>query len=312
TIGYSYRNVKVYEYYLTVTSSQEKATVSGGGWYREGASATVSTPSTIEEESNIQYVFSGWGGDYAGQSPTVSITMDKPKNLIANYKAQYQISVKSIPMEAFGLLEEGWIDQGTVKTLPTAPDIVKAEQGKRYVFEGWFIDGVRSAGNPISLTIDKPFLVEARYKTQYLLTVDSLYGYPTGEGWYDEDSTVSFSVTSPVPAGFGRKWVFEQWRGDALTAQLEGSVIMDSPKSVTAEWRLDSTTLYITYSILIVAIVAVIVGLVLIVTRYPTMTKTGNASVCQNCGYRLGKGFYFCPICGTQREPLQQTRKTRA
>ncbi len=262
-----YRNVKVFEYYLTLSSPLGEAMLSGDGWYREGSSVMVTASATVDSGQGVRHVFSEWSGDLSSSSPTHSVTMDKPKTVIANYKTRYWITMKSTPLESLGFIEEGWYSEGSLKPTPTAAEVVKDKLGKRYVFNGWYVDGIRIVGNPISVTIDKPITVEVRYETQHYLTVESLYGDPIGAGWYDEDIVASFSVSSPLPAGYGRKWVFDSWRGDIETAQPQGSIIMDAPKRVTATWMLDSTMLYATYGVIIVAIGMVILGLILIVRR---------------------------------------------
>jgi len=298
TTAYSYRNVKVYEYYLTVKSSISGAVVTGSGWYRQGSSAAISASTEVEGGSDVRYMFSGWSGDYSGGASSATVTMDKAKTFTANYRARYRLTARSSPADVLGAIEENWYDEGAEKTLPAAPEVVKADPGKRYVFDSWYVDGARTVGNPISLPIDKPHLAEARYKTQYYLNVESLYGYPQGAGWYDGDARATFEVSTPVEADFGRKWVFEQWRGDAATATSQGTIIMDGPKTVTAVWKLDSTVLYTVYGLIISAVVAAVVVLALVAVRY---SGAQPVQFCQRCGYRLAKDFNLCPICGSPK-----------
>jgi uncharacterized repeat protein (TIGR02543 family) len=59
----------------------------GEGWYNSGSEANVSISST--EGKIIQHVFTGWSGDLSGQQTTVSVTMDKPRTIKANWETNY-------------------------------------------------------------------------------------------------------------------------------------------------------------------------------------------------------------------------------
>ncbi len=282
--GYSYRNVKVYEYYLKVNTDLTGATITGEGWYREGTSASISASKEIDDGAETKYLFSYWSGDFSGNSPSGSVMMDRPKTAIANYRAIHHLLARSSPANVLGFIEDNWYDEGTSRILQGAPEIIKADQGKRYVFDSWYVDGGKVAGNPISINVDKPYVAEAKYEVQYYLDVKSLYGNPIGAGWYDEGSTATFEVTTPVKAGFGKKWVFEQWSGDVVTASSQGTTAMDGSKTITALWRLDSTILYVTYGAIISAAIAVVAIIGLIITRSSTGAR---ARACPNCGTKI-------------------------
>jgi len=304
TIGYSYRNVKVYEYHLTIKTDLPEATVTGEGWYKQGNSASISASHTVEADDKTKYHFSHWSGDFSGGSISSTITMDKAKTVVANYLASYHILAQSNPSEVLGFIEDSWYEKGTVKVFQSAPEIVKSGQSKRYVFESWYINGMKVAGNPISNNIDEPLLIEAKYKTQYYLTVESLYGYPQGSGWYDENSEVTFQVTTPIDSGFGKKWVFEQWSGDTVTSSPQGKILMDSPKTINALWILDSTILHATYAIIIISVITVVTVTALYIIRKPrtSISVPYSTQLCPGCGYQLAEPFKFCPICGYKKK----------
>jgi hypothetical protein len=112
------------------------------------------------------------------------------------------------------------------------PSIIEIGKGTRYVFTSWD-DGDTSA----SRTISRPGAYSANYKTQYQLTINSAYGQPEGADWYDSDSTANISVAS-VEEGTTRH-IFTGWSGDFTGEAETASVIMDSPKTITANWRTD-------------------------------------------------------------------------
>ncbi len=295
--AYSYKNVKVYEYYLAVKSDLTGPTLTGEGWYREGTETLISASKEVADGSETKHLFSYWSGDFSGNSPSVTVPMDRAKTVIANYKAIHHLMARSSPVEVLGFIEDNWYDEGTDKILQSAPEIVKVDQSKRYVFDSWYVDGGKVAGNPISVSVDKPYIAEAKYKVQYYLDVRSLHGNPAGSGWCDGDSITTFEVTTPIASGFGEKWVFEEWSGDVITASPKGTVVMDRGKTVTAVWRLDSTILYITYGAIISAAIVIFAILGLIITQYGS-------------GIKLSKLKQICPKCGCEfSAPTKKDRK---
>jgi len=69
---------------------------------------------------------------------------------------------------------------------------------------------------------------------QYYLTVNSPCGLPTtGEGWYNAGTQVQVTVTSPYVSGATR-WTFTNWSGDASGSQNPITIMMDGPKTITA------------------------------------------------------------------------------
>jgi hypothetical protein len=120
-----------------------------------------------------------------------------------------------------------------------AESTVSGASGTQYVFNKWE-DGSTSA----SRTISDGGIYTAEYKTQYYLTVNSDYGQPAGESWYDSGSTATISVVTPVEQG-GTKRIFTAWSGDYSGDTASSSVTMTEPKTVTANWR---TQYYLTVS----------------------------------------------------------------
>lgn len=117
---------------------------------------------------------------------------------------------------------------GSVHQLEISP--VYTGTGIRYVFTSWN-DGDTS----VSRTISRGGDYTANYLTQYQLLVESAYGQPEGQGWYDAGATATISVTSIEEAA--TRHIFNGWNGDFTAATEMAAITMDSPKTVTAEWR---------------------------------------------------------------------------
>lgn len=126
------------------------------------------------------------------------------------------------------------IGQHTVFVEP----VRQLSQGVRHFFDRWS-DGVQS--NPRVINLFHDVRLTALYRTQYLLSVGSEYGDPTGDGWYDQNSTVWFAVSPEARAGtlgvLVTKIVFDRWEGDWSGRAPIAAIRMSSPKRVHAVWR---------------------------------------------------------------------------
>ncbi|MEM2945615.1 MAG: carboxypeptidase-like regulatory domain-containing protein [Thermoproteota archaeon] len=72
----------------------KRGVVTGSGWYRQGATATVSiTPTVIEEDFFTKHVFEGWvvEGVVVSTSSTYSFTVDKTITLTASWRTEMNL-----------------------------------------------------------------------------------------------------------------------------------------------------------------------------------------------------------------------------
>ena len=60
------------------------------------------------------------------------------------------------------------------------------------------------------------------------------------------------------------KQVFERWTGDTQSSSAIATITMDSPHTVRAIWRTDSTILYATIALVILAAFALGIGLAML------------------------------------------------
>jgi len=228
------------QHYLTVDSDQGDP--AGEGWYDEGSDVDIETAQTISD-GDTRFVFSAWTIDGDDESDsTVTVTMDAPHTAVASYTTQHYFSVSSqYGDEPSG---EGWYDEGDQAATGNPEEVIYDESvaDTRYVFSNWAVDEDAQTGETVSLTVDAPHTAVAEYDTQHYLTVHSDYGDPTGEGWYDDGSVATVSVTSPV--GTLVRKVFAGWTGDLSGTASTQSITIDEPKTVTAEWRDDYLYLY--------------------------------------------------------------------
>ena len=114
----------------------------------------------------------------------------------------------------------------------------------------------------MSLKMDAPHTATAQYKQQYYLKVLTDQGVAYGEGWYDAGTTAHVYVSTPVSTSYGVSIVFNGWQGDTQSNSQSTSVLMDKPKTVIASWRTDSTVLYLTIALGVVAALLVVAGII--------------------------------------------------
>ena len=245
------------------------APVNGRGTYIQGSVVSFSLTSLIIPfGANQRYVFSYWSGDFSGAMPSGSLTMDSAKTVVANYELQCYLKVSVDPPGIVAAVRDGWYSSGESAAVAAVPQLVSGSQGVRYVFQHWTIDSVPVSGNSVEVVMDVPHTVVAHYKVQYLLTVSSEYGIVQGGGWYDAGSSATFSVTTPVETSYGTRQIFERWTGDSQSSSPTAVVTMDSPRTVRAVWRTDSTVLYATIALGIVGAFLLGIGLTTIaITR---------------------------------------------
>ena len=208
----------------------------GSGWYKDGTWADFSVTDYIELPDTRHY-FTGWSGDYSGVAASASILMDAPQTVTAKWRHEYLLSLTS----AYGTLTgAGWYDEGTTASFSVTP-YIELPDTKHY-FTGWSGDFTGTSSSA-SLLMSDPKVVGANWRHEYLLTLNSEYGEPTGDGWYKEGETASVSV-EPVQGVIIRQ-IFTGWSGDLSDTEADSSVSMGSPRVVTANWRTDYIQLYI-------------------------------------------------------------------
>ncbi|MCP8307244.1 MAG: hypothetical protein H3Z53_03685 [archaeon] len=243
----------VLQYYLTVTSAYD--TPGGTGWYNISSVAHATLTTDIVNHGNgTRRVFAYWGGDASGTNYLQSnpITMDGPKTAVANWKTEYQLTVRTNGLgthitnvyngtDVLGTATDAmpytnWFKKGSLILLNITSPITNGS--KRFVFTEWS-GGATGSDRPYSITMDTAKDMTANYKTQYLLTIETfgLTGTPKTKVYIngtvaDDDFGVS-EINDSSTDGW-RKWF------DASKSQ---SINVDSPvyqgtdtKYVFTEW----------------------------------------------------------------------------
>jgi hypothetical protein len=257
----TYEKTKTFELGVE-TNPAGIAPVNGKGTYNDGTAASFSvTLLIVPLNADQRYVFSYWSGDFSGASPSGTVTMTSAKSVVANYQLQNFVKVSVEPTGIASATGEGWYLPTESITVGPVPSSVSGGEGTRYVFQQWMIDSAPVSGNSVQVMTDAPHTVVAHYKMQYLLTASSDYGIVQGGGWYDAGNSATLSVTTEVDTSYGVKQIFVKWTGDTESTSATTTIMMDSPHTLRAVWRTDSTILYATIVLAICAAFALGIGL---------------------------------------------------
>ncbi len=216
-----------------------------------GGTHTVTVPDLVSGGTGTRYVFNNWVGGDTSATKTVS-----HGSYIVNFNKEYLLTISS-PYDT--PLGAGWYVDGSNASFSITA-YLETSNTKRY-FTDWSgsFTGTSSSG---SIVMNSPKTLTASWRTEFLLTLNSVYGAPTGAGWYDEGESVTISVETVQ--GFIIRQIFDGWSGDLTSTTASTSVTMSGPKVITANWHTDYLQLYIVIIVVVVVLVAIIVTIVLV------------------------------------------------
>jgi hypothetical protein len=201
-----------------------------------GAQLTYAVDDLLSYENGTEFRFAGWFKDDRFISPrtdlTISINSDTV--LVAKYDPYYRVVINL----GYGELIERWVKRGMLLTF-SAQQTVMAGSGERRVFNGWS-DGVNDSTRVVE--ISGPLELEALWKTQYYLEVESDYAVIGGGGWYDAGTWATLTVgTSFVNLGEGVRMHLSDLAADPgiIIEKIADDiyrVYVDSPSILRAVW----------------------------------------------------------------------------
>lgn len=278
--------------------------------FKIGSQHSISIDQYVQGDQGIRY--------YSAQN---TWTVSSAGTHTFDYQIQYFFTVTTDPDGIATMSGGGWNNAGTNVQTSTAPQIINGSAGSRYMFKGWILDGIPQPVNvnPISVSLDKPHKIIAKYQIQYQLIVDSPTGLgnPQGAGYYDAGSTAQFGVNSPT--GLLVQQAFVQWQGDYTSTSPKGSIVMDKQHIVHATWTTSYIQLYMVAAVLGIILVAAFLfwrrrsGRALQTKPTPPAAaepvplpedQSGDDSsasvICNSCGTRMQAGALHCTNCGAQ------------
>ncbi len=205
---------------------------------------TIATKTPQSGGTGTQYVWLNWND--GNTSLSRSVTVAASATYAANFKKQYQDTVKTSPTgrsftidgTSYTTQQIIWWDTGSSHTLvATSPESIAV--GTQYLFTSWSDGGAQN--HTVTATTTKSF--KASFTKQYRLTINSspansgTTNLGIGPSFRDSGSVVSIAAT-PGPG-----YHFVQWTDSATGTANPVNVTMNKPKIVTANFALNPSVI---------------------------------------------------------------------
>ena len=191
------------------------------------------------------YRFLNWTGVVTKKDTAVTtVVMDSSKHVIANFVLVSDIVVTTVP-SGLEMVVDGqtyvsphtfsWGDS-SIHTIAIDSTIQYGATGVRYIFANWSDQGALSH----QVTAGEMDTYTATFSTQFYLAtgVDPVTGgavVPASPGaWYDDGVKVVVSAAANSDSGY----IFSGWGGALAGSANPDTVVMDTTKSITANFTL--------------------------------------------------------------------------
>ncbi len=183
------------------------------------------------------YDFTEWGGDLSGSTYPVTISMNGPKSIVANFRRkQYDLVIISDfsscnPPPSKSRREHG----ESIRADSNTPVFVM--DGQRAACTGFTGEGsvpTSSEDTSYVFSIYEDTTIIWGWHTEYRLVTavrpDDTYGmvYPPGTSWHPEGLIVTVTANSSA------SYEFTGWTDDLISTNQSEQLTMDGPKKVTA------------------------------------------------------------------------------
>jgi rhamnogalacturonyl hydrolase YesR len=233
---------------LTVSSAHDNPVPAvGDSVYNDGQSVTCSVTSAVIEGNTI-WTCTGWMGTgsvpFSGEGSSVTFTITQDSSITWNWHGvpvQYGLLVQTCGSGTTNATGTTIYDSGTVVAVQAFPD------------NGWTLscwlrnDTDIGTANPCIVTMNENINLTAVFTliqpTQWKLTVSSTHDSPdpgNGDHYYNDGSSVTCSVTSPVTEG-SMVWTCIGWSGSGSVPSsgsgnsVAFSITQDS--AITWNWQ---------------------------------------------------------------------------
>ncbi len=210
-------------------------------WLDGGMTHSFDTGPTLAASSGTRYLFAGWSGLLTSRSPAVSSAITQDGSMLLGYKTQYLLSVigGSQPLTI-------WFDSNTETRAMSSYVWNEETNSSRLVLRSWQIGNTnpqpivrQTSGTFITppITMSAPNQVTFGSINQFFVEAITPVSATTGRGWYDSGSSATIGVgPTELDFGNGTRASFRQWTGSATGTSPTITIIVSSPKRLSAEW----------------------------------------------------------------------------
>jgi hypothetical protein len=231
---------------LIVTTPYGNASPAGTTHNYMGSFITAAITNSPVVDGTTQYVCVGWVGTGSvpasgGGTSTDPFAITNDSSITWLWTTNYLLSITT---NGNGSVDvgSGWCSSGANLVVTATPGA-----GVFNRFTGWSGDtnGCAVNSNQITILMDRPRVVTARFARQCSLSVATPYGQanpPVGTNWFDYGSSNSVTITnSPVISG-GTQYVCRGWTGTGNTPKNgtttnAGPFAITTNSTVTWLWR---------------------------------------------------------------------------
>jgi uncharacterized repeat protein (TIGR02543 family) len=202
---------------LTITTNGQGRVYPGSGTFAEGYSVTLTaTPAQ-------GWKFDNWSGDASGSSPSLTLTVDAAKAVVAHFSEVTHQLTTSATGQGTVAPAQGTYAAGTSVTVTATP-------AAGWKFDFWSGDATGST-NPLTVVMNGDKAVVANFsRIEYRVTViivgDGSVSF-TDRAYYAGESAVLTALANPGSQ-------FSGWSGDATGSTNPLSIPMTGDKTVTA------------------------------------------------------------------------------
>jgi hypothetical protein len=227
-----------------------------GTFYDSGTELSLSATTPVADGTDKRWAFTNWTGDVAASpnsSNPVSVVMNQPRSIMANYTEQYQLTFTQSGISAADVnssativtvngsqkvfatpLFSAYFDSGSVVTYNYAPTVASTVSGKQYALT----TPDPAPANPI--TVSGPATITGTYKVQYeqtfaqsglaadatgtVVTVDGVtkgFGDLSFSKFVDAGASVTYSYNDPVTSSVAGK----QYRRTSVIGPAAGFTV---------------------------------------------------------------------------------------
>ena len=217
------------EYRLEATSPYGNPR--GSGWYGGGTDVHFIVDEMADHGNGTRRCFRYWSGDTYTEFRVGSITVDGPTMVVAVWGTQHRLAVG----DGLGTTECSWHEEWSGAAISVQPSRVFGN-GTRLTFDSWAGDLISDRRDDVVL-MNSPKEIEATWRRQHLVIVNSPWGDPPEGGWIDSGTLYTASVNSTWNQGNWTRRRFAGWVGDLESSSPEIMISVDRPLNLSATWN---------------------------------------------------------------------------
>ncbi len=226
----------------TYTLTTQASPIAGGKVAKNPNQASYNHGTNVQltATANTGYTFTGWSGDASGTTNPKTITMDSNKTVTANFSLNtYTLTTQANPAAGGTVAknpDQAMYDHGTNVQITATPNA-------SYTFTGWSGDATGTT-NPIIVTMASNKTITANFSLNtYTLTTQAS---PAAGGYVaknPDQASYNHGTNVQISATANSGYTFTGWSGDASGTTNPETITMDSNKTVTANFSLNTCTL---------------------------------------------------------------------